>query len=121
VKALIDEQLSPEIAVLLRQAGFDVIAIGERSDLIGSSDRVVFDVATAENRAVITNNIKDFRPVAAERLILGQTHSGLILIPSKRTRTRAAVAVLADMIATILSDHPNGLADSERWVGPPST
>jgi hypothetical protein len=118
VKALIDEQLSPLIAELLRQAGHDVVAVTERGDLRGTSDRVVLDVATTEGRAVITNNVKDFRPLAAERLAQGRTHGGLILLPSKRTRTRAAVASLAAAIEKVLHDHPDGLANSERWIGP---
>jgi uncharacterized protein with PIN domain len=118
VKALLDEHLSPQIASLLRQAGHDVVAVAERDDLVGSSDRVVLEVAATEERAVITNNVKDFRPLAAERLAQGRTHAGLILLPSKRTRSRAVVATLAGAIDTVLHDHPDGMAGSERWIGP---
>jgi predicted nuclease of predicted toxin-antitoxin system len=118
VKALVDEQLSPEIAALLRQTGYDVVAVAERDDLVGRSDRVVLEVAATEERAVITNNVKDFRPLAAERLAQGRTHAGLILLPSKRTRTRAAVATLARAIEKVLRDHPDGLAGGEHWIGP---
>jgi predicted nuclease of predicted toxin-antitoxin system len=118
VRALLDEQLSPQIAALLRQRGHDVVAVSERDDLVGRSDRVILDVAFAEARAVITNNIKDFRPLAAERLARGQNHGGLILLPSKRTRTQAAVEGLADAIETVLKAEPDGLESSERWIGP---
>ncbi|HUB42002.1 MAG TPA: DUF5615 family PIN-like protein [Streptosporangiaceae bacterium] len=117
MKALLDEQLSPEIAALLRQAGLDVDAVADRPDLIGRSDMRIFEVACNEDRAVITNNIKDFRPLAAQRLAQGRIHAGLILLPSPRTRTRAAVAMLADRIASVLPDNPDGLASSERWIG----
>jgi predicted nuclease of predicted toxin-antitoxin system len=117
VKALVDEQLSSQIAAQLRESGYDVIAVTERSDLVGSSDRVVLEVASAEDRAVITNNVKDFRPLAAEWLAQGRTHAGLILVPSTRTRTRAAVAMLAMAIEKVLKVHPEGLAGSERWIG----
>lgn len=118
MKALLDEQLSPQIAVLLRHAGYDVLAVADRADLAGSSDRVVFEVATREDRALVTNNIEDFRPLAAERLATGRTHAGLILLPSARRRTRSAVPALAVAIEAILRDHPDGIAGSERWVGP---
>jgi hypothetical protein len=118
VKALLDEQLSPQIAVLLRKAGCDVLAVADRDDLIGLSDRIILEVATGEGRAVITNNIKDFRPLAAEWLAQGRTHGGLILLPSSRTHTRAAVAALADAIEAVLRAHPDGIAGSERWIGP---
>jgi predicted nuclease of predicted toxin-antitoxin system len=118
VKALLDEQLSPQIAALLRNDGYDVVAVADRYDLIGSSDAIVLEVATGEGRAVVTNNIKDFRPLAATRLAQGQTHAGLILVPSTRTRTRSAIAALAAAIEEVLHDHPEGLEGSERWIGP---
>jgi len=118
VKALLDEQLSPQIAELLREAGCDVVAVTERDDLVGRSDRIILEVACSEGRAVITNNIKDFRPLAAERLAQGQTHAGLILLPSTRTRTRAAVRPLAGAIERVLRDHAQGLRGGERWIGP---
>lgn len=118
MRALLDEQLSPQIAALLRQRGYDVVAVSERDELVGRSDRVILDVAFAEARAVITNNIKDFRPLAAQRLARGQNHGGLILLPSKRTRNRAAVEGLADAIETVLKAEPDGLESSERWIGP---
>jgi hypothetical protein len=118
VKALVDEQLSPQIALLLRAHCLDDESVADRPALVGRSDVVIFEVACSEDRAVITNNIKDFRPIAAQRLAQGRVHAGLILLPSSRTRTRAAITVLADRIATILRDNPSGLACCERWIGP---
>ncbi len=118
MRALLDEQLSPQIASMLRQRGHDVIAVADRTDLVARSDRIILEVATSEVRAVVTNNIKDFRPLAAEWLAQGRTHAGLILLPSSRTRTRMAVVALADAIERLLSDHPEGLSGSERWIGP---
>lgn len=119
MRALLDEQLSPRIAELLREAGYDVVAVAERDELIGSSDAILLEVATSEERAVITNNIKDFRPLAAEFLARGREHAGLILVPSTRARTRAAITALADAIEKLLHDHPDGMESSERWIGPP--
>ena len=118
MKALLDEQLSPRIAELLRDRGHDVQAVINRRDLAGRSDRVILEIAAGEERAVITNNVKDFRPLAAERLARGESHAGLILIPSARTRTRGAVEILANAIEQVLSEHPDGLPASERWVPP---
>jgi predicted nuclease of predicted toxin-antitoxin system len=118
VRALLDEQLSPQIAVLLRHAGYDALAVADRGDLVGCSDRTVFEAASREGRALVTNNIEDFRPLAAEWLATGRTHPGLILLPSARRRTRAAVPALAAAIEAVLRAHPEGIAGSERWVGP---
>jgi predicted nuclease of predicted toxin-antitoxin system len=118
VKALLDEQLSPRIAELLRDRGHDVLAVGERQDLAGRSDRVILEVAVGEERAVVTNNVKDFRPLAAERLARGESHAGLILLPSARTRTRGSIEMLANAIEQILREHPDGLPATERWIPP---
>ena len=118
MRAILDEQLSPQIAVLLRQADHDVDAVADREDLAGCSDRIIFEVACTEGRAVVTNNIKDFRPLAAEWLAQGRVHAGLILLPSTRTRTRHAIAAVAGAIENVLRDHPAGLSGSERWIGP---
>jgi hypothetical protein len=118
VKALLDEQLSPQIARALRERGLDVEAIAERSDLPEAADVDVLEVAAREQRAVVTNNIKDFRPLAAERLVDGRGHAGLILVPASRSRSRNATGVLADAIETVMSAHPEGIPGTEHWIPP---
>lgn len=118
MRALLDEHLSPQIAVVLRKAACDVLAVAERDDLIGRSDHVILEVATGEGRAVVTNNIKDFRPLAAEWLAKGRSHGGLILLPSSRTRSRSAIFVVANAVEQVLRENPSGLSGSERWIGP---
>ncbi|MFZ2113017.1 MAG: DUF5615 family PIN-like protein [Solirubrobacteraceae bacterium] len=116
MKALLDEQFSPQIAHILRERGFDVEAVCERSDLAEGPDGDVLDSARREQRAVVTNDIKDFRPLAAERLASGQGHAGLILVPANRDRSRDAMGALADAIETLMRNHPGGIADSEHWI-----
>lgn len=118
MKALLDEQLSPLIARLLRERGLDVVAAAERSELIEASDREVFDTATREQRAVVTNDIKDFRPIAAERLADGRGHAGLVLLPASRSRSRNAAGALADAIEALIRAHPGGIAGVEHWIPP---
>lgn len=120
MKALLDEQLSPQIARLLRERGLDVEAVAERSDLPQASDAEIFDVASREQRAVVTNNIKDFRPLAAERLTDGRGHAGLILVPASRSRSRGATGALADTIERVMRTRPDGIARAERWIEPPA-
>jgi predicted nuclease of predicted toxin-antitoxin system len=118
VRAILDQQLSPQIAVLLRQAGYDVDAVAGREDLVGRSDRIILEVARGEGRAVVTNNLKDFRPLAAEWLAQGRVPAGLILLPSTRTRSRNAIAAVAGAVENVLRDHPDGLSGGERWIAP---
>lgn len=118
MKALLDEQLSVEIAQELRRRGVDVEAVTERPDLLRASDERLVEVAMEEDRAVVTNNIRHFRPIAAQRLAQGRQHAGLILLPSNRVRNRNATGALADAIETVMRAHPDGLAGMEHWIPP---
>lgn len=120
MKVLLDEHLSPLIAQALRNLGFDAESVSERPDMISTTDEALMEVAAAEERAVVTNNVKDFRPIAAVRLVSGTGHGGLILLPARRTRTRQATGYLTDAIAEVMTTRPSGIADSEVWVAPPS-
>lgn len=118
MRALLDEQLSSEIAVELRSRGLDVEAVGEREAMKGLRDEQVLEVASGEGRAGVTNNVKDYRPIAARRLTRGHGHAGLILLPAARSRSRAAFHALADAVERIMRANPDGLDDSECWVAP---
>ena len=116
MKALLDEQLSVEIAQELRRRGGDVEAVTERPDLLRASDERLMEVATQEDRAVVTNNLRHFRPIAAQRLAQGKQHAGLVLLPSNRARNRAATGRLADAIEAVMRAHPKGIPDAEHWI-----
>lgn len=118
MKALLDEQLSPQIARVLRERGLDVDSVAERPDLVESSDEQIFETASNEQRAVVTNDIKDFRPLAAARLTDGQGHAGLILVPASRSRRRSATGALADAIEALMRAYPDGIAGAEHWIPP---
>ena len=118
MNVLIDEQLSPAIAEELRSLGWDAQAVrNERPDLEGRPDTAVMDVAHRERRIVVTNNVKDYRPIAADRLARGEGHSGLILVPASRPRTKGSTPQIAQAVHAILKSTRGGLENSERWLG----
>jgi hypothetical protein len=118
VRVLLDEQLSGQIAGLLRERDLDAQAVVERRDLIQAADRDVLEAALREGRAVVTNNIKDFRPLAAERIADGRGHAGLILLPARRSRRHDAIGTLADAIEAVMRAHPGGISGAEHWIAP---
>lgn len=102
---------------MLVQRGFDVDSVTHRADIPdNATDTQILEAAANEERAVITNNIKDFRPIAARRVQRGQGHGGLILVPSTRPRTKGANATLADAIERVMRENAAGLAGTERWL-----
>jgi hypothetical protein len=118
VKVLLDEQLSDLIAQLLRKRGLDAQAIVERTDLLETPDHEVIETASREDRAVVTNNVKDFRPLAAKRITDGRGHAGLILHPAARDRSRDATGRLADAIEAVMRANSKGIPDAELWLAP---
>ncbi len=115
MRTLIDEQLSHTIASSLREQGFDAIAVTDRRELVGS-DEEVMRIALGEDRAVVTNKVKDFRPIATAAVLDGTGHPGLVLLPATRSRTTAAVDALVASIADVMRAHPDGIHDSEHWI-----
>lgn len=118
MRVLLDEQLSGQIAELLRERGLDAQAVVERTDLPQAADHEIIETATREERAVVTNNVKDFRPLAAERIADGRGHAGLILLPATRSRSRDAIGALADAIEAVMRAHPEGIPSAEHWIAP---
>jgi predicted nuclease of predicted toxin-antitoxin system len=83
VKLLLDEMWSPAIAQQLRRGGHYVEAVAERPELRGQPDEAIFAAAQAEDRAVVTENVIDYRPLAAQAMRRGSSHSGVIFTLSR--------------------------------------
>lgn len=73
VRLLLDEMFSPTVAAELRALGHDVIAVADRPDLRSKSDQELYAWASAEQRWLLTENVKDFRPIMLRALQAGST------------------------------------------------
>jgi hypothetical protein len=79
----------------------------------------VLALARAEHPAVVTNNLRDFRPLHHEAITPGGTgHFGLIFIPRSYQRTRADAGRIVAALEAILTQYPgdNDLANGEAWL-----
>jgi len=79
-RLLLDETLSPTIAVQLRGRGHEVSAITERPDLYGLSDEQVLAMGADEGLAVVTLNIADFAALHSDWQALGRSHGGIVYV-----------------------------------------
>jgi hypothetical protein len=121
VKLLLDEMYPAEVAVALReQHGHDATSVRERPDLRGRSDEDVFAAAQTDGRAVVTENVRDFRPIVREWEAEGRLHHGVVFttnrrFPRARPRTVGRlVSALADLLARSADfDEPSNL---EIWL-----
>lgn len=109
----------PAVADELRRRGHDVEAVVEVADLRGQSDAEVFGAALAARRAVVTENARDFVPLAAEYAQAGRPHFGLILLdagayPRGSSRT---VGRMVTALTSLLEERQGEPADSfVHWL-----
>ena len=109
---LLDEMFSPAIAKQLRRRGHDVLALVADPELRALSDPEVYAWASEHGRRVVTENVKDFRP-----LLASGTGSG-VLFTSARTfpRSRHHLGPLIDALDGWLHAGTESL---EQWLSAP--
>lgn len=119
MKLLLDEMLSPAIARELCARGHDVQSVAGNTDREALSDPDVLALARAEHRAIVTNNLRDFRPLHHEAITPGGSgHYGMIFIPGGYRRTKADTGKIIAALEAILAEHPGetDLANGETWL-----
>lgn len=102
---LLDEHYSEAIAAALRDLGHDVVAVVSDPDLRGASDGEVFRFAAGQGRRIVTENIKDFRPLLLDAAASEAAGAPLLLVPPRRfprgrgDRTAVIVAAIHAWLA----------------------
>ncbi|GAC1520246.1 MAG: hypothetical protein NVS2B6_03580 [Thermoleophilaceae bacterium] len=118
MRLLLDEMLSPDIAEQLRERGHDVqaIAVSEHTEL---DDAEVLDVARSQKRAVVTNNVRDFRPLHIAAVQPGGAgHYGIVFMSGSFRRTKANIGPIVLALEAKLTAFPGlgDLANAEAWL-----
>jgi hypothetical protein len=119
VKLLLDEMLSPAIARELCTRGHDVEAINGRPEWESYDDAEVMSLARREHRAIVTNNLRDFRPLHHAAIAPGGPgHFGMVFMPGGYRRTKANVGRIADALEAKLAEHrgERDLENGETWL-----
>ena len=102
-RLLLDEMLSGAIAEQLRARRHDVAAVVEDNALISLPDEDLLVAAADGGRAIVTANIKDFVPLDQRWKAAGQSHAGIVLVPTKTfPQNRAFIGALADALDKLL-------------------
>lgn len=112
-RLLLDEHYADSIAVALRDRGYDVVAVVADPELRGAPDREVFRCAVDRGRRIVTENVKDFRPLLMLAAAHGEPLAPLLLVPPRRfprgrgDRTAMIIAALeAWLAASDAADRP---------------
>jgi predicted nuclease of predicted toxin-antitoxin system len=81
VRLLLDANLSPRrVGSVLEKRGHDVLSLASNAALGALDDPQVLELATREDRIVVTRNSQDFAPLLREWAEAGHYHAGCILI-----------------------------------------
>ncbi|MGI8647787.1 MAG: hypothetical protein DLM55_12290 [Acidimicrobiales bacterium] len=114
---LLDEMHHPKVAEELRNRGYDVIAVADTVELRGHTDEQLCSWAAEHQRWIVTENIKDFRPlhIAAReanellpRLLLTSPHA----FPRSRKNFGRLIAALVQW----LEEGHQKAVGAEDWL-----
>lgn len=119
MKLLLDELYSRQIAQQLRTDGHDVVSVKERDDLQGLLDEQLFASASAERRAILTENWADYDRLIRRAAAEGMTHYGVVCSSRQQLpRSREAIGLYVRVLGDFLTRHPavDALLNSSRWI-----
>ena len=114
---LLDEMHHPKVAEQLRRMGYDVIAVADTLELRGCTDEQLCRWAIDHQRWIVTENIKDFRPLQIAAQEANQPVPWLLLIspyifPLSRKNLGSIIAALSQWLQ---SGH-RGVVGAEDWL-----
>ncbi|HVJ91122.1 MAG TPA: DUF5615 family PIN-like protein [Labilithrix sp.] len=99
VKLLLDENISPAVAVALAADGVDAWHVRDRG-LEGTTDHELLARAYQEDRVLVTLNVGDFEKLVRER----ELHAGVVLI-ERAGLLRDEQIELMKSVAAALAEH----------------
>jgi predicted nuclease of predicted toxin-antitoxin system len=116
-RLVLDEMFCPVIGRALCEFGYDVVAVADRADLRAMTDAEIFAWAAAQRRWLLTENVKDFRPLLLQALQADTPATG-ILFTSNRSfpRSRKNPGPLISALCACLSPGPPGAPITDGWL-----
>jgi predicted nuclease of predicted toxin-antitoxin system len=111
MKLLLDEMYAPAIAEQLRARGHDVASIHDPAYRVleGEPDEEVWAAAAADDRALVTENVQDFRRLEADALARAQPGVRLIYTTDRQfpRGDPATIGRLVTALDALLADEPD--------------
>lgn len=93
-----------------------MVAVAELPELRGRSDEVILKEARRQGRVIVTENVLDYRPLAATVAKAGRTHPGLIFTSNRAfPRARRQTAGRLVLALDALLSTGEGIA-GEHWL-----
>ena len=107
MKFYLDEDLTPVIAVSLRQRGVDAVSAHEVGRIgLGDAEQLAF--AAGQGRCLVSANARDFRRLGHSAIEHGRPHAGIVLCPP---RIRGLGIGVVSALARIAERYRAGLGE----------
>lgn len=118
MRLLLDEQYRREIAEQLRDLGHDVTAVEEHPELEGIDDEPLLRQARDDRRALLTNNVRDFAPLARQWAASGEDHAGLIFTSDESMpRSRNTIGLYVKRLSELLhANSDDAFRNRVEWL-----
>jgi predicted nuclease of predicted toxin-antitoxin system len=100
LRLLLDENLSPYVALCLRKEGHDAIHLRKRGGL-GLTDPQVFQLAFDEDRILVTANVIDFKKLARAH----QLHAGVVFLEEGALLREEQLEVLKRVVIILAQEN----------------
>jgi hypothetical protein len=118
VKLLLDVHHSPRAAERLRQRGYDVMSAAADPALAPMADEELLRHASADGRAVVTEDVEDFGRILRTWATSGERHSGVVFTSPRRFHrgSSAYPQGLVVALAKLLDSTPELDNDWVHWL-----
>ena len=118
MRLLLDEHYADEIAQRLRDASHNAETVSEHG-LKGLEDEALLVMCAAAGRALLTNNARDFVPLARAWSAAGREHAGVLLTADASMACyRDGIGRYVAVLTALMEAHPGEreLTDQVRWL-----
>lgn len=110
IKLYLDEDISPEVAVVLRSRGYDAVSAHEIG-MRAKKDEEQLEYATQNKRVLITYNVRHFAQIAENFYHKRKDHLGIVV--SKKIDLREMIKLTENLLNKAKSDN---LKNSFVWL-----
>jgi hypothetical protein len=120
VRLLLDHHYATAIAEQLRSQGHDLQTALERG-WQAEDDEPLLALCSAEERALLTNNVADFAVIARRWAATGRQHAGLVFTSDRSLpRSQKTIGRFISCLSDLLIQNPAdaALAGQVGWLPP---
>ena len=116
-RLLLDQMFAPELAAELRRRGHRVTAVAETPALRAMNDPALFEWAAGNSEWLLTENVKDFRPLLVAAQADDHPFANLLLTSSRSfPRSRRNPHPLTEALTAWLERPIARSPSAEEWL-----